>query len=119
MHHPDFYITPVAATTFLSGKVMTCCPWLVSNNDGTAAFKKCTVHPADPNCSIALGAQLRKRFGADWKQRWLTEDSHAVFEGRLPSHIPLAYVPTVIMTQARWDSFIPKEKDLFHLSFER
>jgi len=94
-------------------------PWLVSG-PGKTALPRCKLHPSDPNCVLALAGTLQAHFGtSNWKEAWMRTDSHNVFEGHLPSVVPLGFVETVVMTRSDWDALGKDVHDLFFKFFLR
>jgi uncharacterized protein (TIGR02452 family) len=115
MYHPDFYATPTAVTTFLSGNQRKGpMPWLCKDaapgtpgSDLMDVLPKCKVHPAVGGWDLCLAGHQQlaaKQSGKSFDNHWLSVDSHCVVEGHLPETVPLTLVRMVVMPKAEFDS---------------
>jgi hypothetical protein len=119
MYHPDSNFSIQAATTF--GQSMNAYkwrPWLTDPGSPQARIEH--FHRNKLHCSIQgyenaaayelialTGLKNKSTIDVDLnliKQRWLTIDSHCVFEAHLPQLIPLDYIERVYIAQTTFDS---------------
>lgn len=132
--HPDFYVTPHAATNFYNksgsapGKAKTSRPWGEDfgpeqwrEGKGQLNFHHSKFHPIAPHTWDALALDLIGRVAhhkkCDWgsvttqdvKDWWSQEDSHRVLEAHLPYQVPLSYIDRVVVDKQTW-SKIPLDQ---------
>jgi len=131
--HPNFYVTPHAATNFYDrnrhrkAKISRpwgedCGPEEWKAGPGKENFHQSKFHPIAPDTFYALALDLIARVGgkknSDWsdvtledvKEWWETEDSHRVIEAHLPYQVPLSYVECIVLDKTTWKSFTPEQK---------
>jgi len=114
MYHPDFNMSPSAGTSFASGKFRIHHPWLSDRNDREPEpmlFHKYKISPAASGQGgnewvDAVAAEyallLHHEAVDDLKLNPVYNlhmflDSHFVFEGHLPSPLPLSFVDKIVM----------------------
>jgi hypothetical protein len=107
LHHPDTFITPVAATAFNSGHEAPLRPH--SKHHGVPGFHKCKI-----NCGVAkwdevLAKELIVKASVhlhkdvsnvdirDVEKVYLQRDAHFVLEGHMPFCVPLSFAERVII----------------------
>jgi hypothetical protein len=125
--HPNFYVLPNAATFYHSKNYQKNRPWVDARSweeGGKKDFLESKLHPVAPNTATMQALDLVARTAAalkknpmhvtheDVKQWWLGQDSHCVFEGHLPSQVPVSYIDHVIMSQDIWAGLTPDEQTL-------
>eukprot|EP00300_Choanocystis_sp_HF-7_P017015 c19612_g1_i2.p1 GENE.c19612_g1_i2~~c19612_g1_i2.p1 ORF type:complete len:516 (+),score=112.83 c19612_g1_i2:153-1550(+) len=120
MHHPDFYVTPCAVTVFLSNRVQTLMPWLVEpGKTAQETLERCKINPYAKDWALAMAAQWQlcaKSTRMPPLEYWNKTNSHMVFEGHLPSKVPLSFVEKVFMPRNLWDLVPADEKEMFERS---
>ena len=119
MLHPDSNFSIQAATTFgQSQRAYKLRPWLKDPGTPEARvehFHQNKLHSSIDGYEEAAAAELLALTGLAAKSttnvdlnaiknRWLTTDSHFVFESHLPQLIPLDYIERVFIAQSTFDS---------------
>jgi hypothetical protein len=117
MFHPDANFSIQAGTTFFSGRTYKNRPW--SKDLGSEGKRIEHFHGAKLHCSVpryeyaaatelaALSGKKKQSMDVDQDsviQRWMSMDSHDVFEGHLPQLIPLDYIDKVYMPKNVFES---------------
>lgn len=113
LYHPDTNFTPMAGTSFLSGRQAARRWWYVDNSKkirpkihrtngsstpGQDLFHQSKLHCSVDDWSVPLSLDLFARNGATLdviKQNWLSVDSHFVTEGK---SLDLSYVANVCIS---------------------
>ena len=117
MRHPDTNFSNQAGTAFHSGRTYKTRNWLtdpVDENKRIEHFHFSKLHCSVPRYEyaaasdiIALTGMYNKSMNVnveDIIEKWLSVDSHDVFESHLPQLIPLDYIDYVYMPQNLFDS---------------
>jgi len=131
MYHPDFDFTPMAGTSFMSGKAFDYRPWIVDQHDTSeqkiAIYKNSKIHPTIQDWDIAascemIGQVLREHKDKKYSDvtvddiltKWKQQESHSVFEGHLPSLVSTDFIDKVIIPEAVYNLFTEDTKKLLH-----
>ncbi|CAF4647224.1 unnamed protein product [Rotaria socialis] len=131
MYHPDSNFSIQAATTFgASTNAYKMRPWLKdpgSDMDRIQQFHWNKLHCSVPGYEeaaaielMALTGQQKKTMNVDLKDiqhRWVTIDSHQVFEMHLPQLIPLDYIDRIYMPTTVFHSLTPSAQQLAKKTF--
>ena len=132
MFHPDANFSIQAGTFFPSLHAYKNRPWLKDpgNEDGRIEyFHKTKFHCSVPDYEYAAARELIALTGLDQKstnvdlqsvlKRWMTVDSHEVFEGHLPQLIPLDYIDSVYMPKNVFQSLSPEAQSSAKGAFKK
>eukprot|EP00741_Cyanophora_paradoxa_P017593 tig00021012_g16993.t1 len=138
MYHPDFNVTPMAGTSYKSGRVVPRRPWAFPDrqmqepefqDQRVEAFHRSKLHPAFPGwhetAAREVTAWVRAKTGKekptleDVLAYWEGVDSHFVFECHLPRLVPLSYVEKIIMPKDIFEGMREEDRALLHAVFPR
>jgi len=132
MHHPDFNMTPHAATSYYSGRTFGMRPWLgeIKKEDlSKPIYESHKMNACVRDWPTVMATEIVAQFMFKNKMRmptldevknvYETQNSHFSIEGHLPSRVPLAYVRKVIMPQATWDALSAEVKEMFEWQFPK
>eukprot|EP00028_Trichosphaerium_sp_Am-I-7-wt_P011549 CAMPEP_0168536466 /NCGR_PEP_ID=MMETSP0405-20121227/19575_1 /TAXON_ID=498012 /ORGANISM="Trichosphaerium sp, Strain Am-I-7 wt" /LENGTH=429 /DNA_ID=CAMNT_0008564495 /DNA_START=293 /DNA_END=1582 /DNA_ORIENTATION=- len=130
MRHPDFNMTPQAATAFHSGKVYNHRPFCQTGKKekrelcdaskvNAGAIRNWPEVLATDICAQYLEKKGRNAAlkSVDVLDFYMSRDSHFCWEGHLPSLTPLSYVQNIIIPDQVWKQFTRDDKSNFHNKF--
>ncbi|CAF0808653.1 unnamed protein product [Adineta ricciae] len=131
MLHPDANFTHQAATSYLSGKTYSQRPWVrdpgSDSRKRTMCFHRSKMHCSVSNYEhvaaaelIAITSEHQKKSSIncdDILHRWLSVDSHEVFEAHLPQLIPLDYIEKVYIPESLFYSLSQKAQECAKRTF--
>jgi hypothetical protein len=134
MYHPDFNMTPCAATSFMSGNVESLYPELTACAEAgddqpdpaqqdakyLRLLGRSKLHPAYPDWDVAMAGLLQcqaERNKGSLLDLYLQSNSHFVIEGHLPSQVPLSMIELVVMPQDEHDALSDDTKKELHRLF--
>lgn len=126
LHHPDFYLTPMAATFYesaASGKLPEQRPWW-KPCDGSPYEMMCRekLHPSARKCFEALAWDFLGRAALHYKKSlatvtvqdmvkfWMDVDAHFVVECHMPYVTPLTFVEKTVVSEHTFNKLTPEEQ---------
>ena len=132
MYHPDANFSIQAATTFgQSRNAYQQRPWLKDPGDDkqrTQHYHWTKLHCSVPGYDYAAAMELMALTGVPKKtmdvtldqieKRWMSVDSHMVFESHLPQLIPLDYIDHVYIPKNIFESLSSASQDFTKKTFE-
>ncbi|KAJ4457330.1 hypothetical protein PAPYR_7255 [Paratrimastix pyriformis] len=124
MFHPDFSMTPNAATMIHNGKTFAHRPWAPADcPDRVQLFHRSKLSGAVQGWATVMAAELqamaavakKKPFAAatlsDVRDYYRTANSHFVVECHLPSFVPLTYVERIVLPRDSFESLAPCHRE--------
>ena len=118
MQHPDFSVTPMAGTSYKSGKIFDKLPWLNLATNARKSFDMSKLNASVPEFFNAVAGLYTRMSGvsgprvADQFIDWYRKiDSHFVMEGHLPAVVPFSMVDKIVIPEDMFDDLKAEERD--------